>query len=101
MGPRLDGPSASSSAATSAATAAAGEPASLGPSTVPEVDSLILVIQGDLEAAAGASTADMEVDASWPPVVNVCLLVGTTSPSFGITPPTFEGCCDWSNSTTS
>jgi hypothetical protein len=36
----------------------------------------------------------MEVDASWPPVVNVCLLVRTTSPGYGITPPTFEGCCD-------
>ena len=32
----------------------------------------------------------------WPPLVYVSLLVGTASPGFGITPPSFEGCCDWS-----
>ena len=84
-GLKSDSPSDLPSAASSTAGADAGGQ-----------DSIMLDIQGALEAAAAASTTHMEVDASCPPVVNVPLIVGTASPGFGVTPPSFEDCCVWS-----
>jgi hypothetical protein len=86
-GLKSDYPSVLPSAASSTAGAdAAGQ----------GVDSIMNDIQGALEAAAAASTTHMDVDASWPPVVNVSLIVGTVSPGFGVTPPSFKECCGWS-----
>jgi hypothetical protein len=59
-------------------------------------DDIMMDIQGALEAAAAASTTHEDVDLSWPPVVDVPLIVGMASPGFGVTPPSFMDCCGWS-----
>ena len=60
------------------------------------VDAIIMDIQGALEAAAAAATTHTDEGMSWPPVVDVPLIVGRASPGFGVTPPTFTDCCGWS-----
>jgi hypothetical protein len=65
-------------------------------------DSIMDDIQGALEAAAAASiTQEAVEDASWPPAVHhshgVPLLMGTASPGFGVIPPSYKACCEWSS----
>jgi len=83
-------------------TSAASSSASVDAGAGLEEDSIMDDIQGALEAAAAASITHEDVDvASWPPAVHyshgVPLLVGTASPCFVATPPSFKDCCEWSS----